>query len=162
MAEGGIRLGGAPSLWVEGRAEWVAVHWEEPETNERTLLGFGVPEAIASSITGYLQALRSMGPNDPRRMGALARAALPRALRQAGPGDDEVTFSWQGTKNDEPVREQTVPVSELEKWPGALAPVRVAGPGRDPPARPLRPELDPHRPGLCPVRFTLRRPRTAG
>jgi hypothetical protein len=120
MAEGGIRLGGAPSLWVEGRPEWVAVHWEEPETNARTLLGFAVPEAIASSITAYLQALRSMGPNDPAEW-VLSLAEPSRALfGKPGPEAGEVTFSWQGTKNDEPVREQMVPVSELEKWPGAL------------------------------------------
>jgi hypothetical protein len=121
MSEGGIRLGGAPSLWVEGRAEWVAVHWEEPVTNERTLLGFGVPEAIASSITGYLQELPSMSPNDAAEW-VLALEQPSRALfGKRGPGDDEVTFSWQGTKDEEPVREQNVPLSELEKWPGALA-----------------------------------------
>jgi hypothetical protein len=121
MAEGGIRLGGAPSLWVEGRAEWVAVHWEEPVTNARTLLGYGVPDAIASSITEYLEELPSMAKAGPAEW-VLSLEQPPRALfGKRGPGDDEVTFSWQGTKDDEVVREQTVPVSELEKWPDALA-----------------------------------------
>ena len=120
MAEGGIRLGGAPSLWVEGRAEYVAVHWEEPVTNERTLLGYGVPEAIASSIKEYLEELPSMSPNEGAEW-VLSLENPSRALYgKLGPEDGEVTFSWQGTKDDEPVREQMVPVTELEKWPGAL------------------------------------------
>jgi hypothetical protein len=120
MAEGGIRLGGAPSLWVEGRAEWVAVHWEEPGTNARTLLGFGVPDAIASSITGYLEEVPRMSSADPP-VWVLSLEEPSRALfGKLGPEDGEVTFSWQGTKDDEPVREQMVPVSELEKWPDAL------------------------------------------
>ena len=120
MAEGGIRLGGAPSLWVEGRAEWVAVHWEEPVTNARTLLGFGVPEAIASSITGYLEELPSLSTAAPAEW-VLSLEQPSRALfGKRGPGEDEVTFSWQGTNDDEVVREQIVPVSELEQWPGAL------------------------------------------
>ena len=120
MAEGGIRLGGAPSLWVEGRAEWVAVHWEEPVTNARTLLGYGVPEAIASSITGYLEELPSLSTAAPAEW-VLSLEQPSRALfGKRGPGEDEVTFSWQGTKDDEVIREQIVPVSELEQWPGAL------------------------------------------
>jgi hypothetical protein len=121
MAEGGIRLGGAPSLWVAGRAEWVAVHWEEPGTEAPTLLGYGVPESIAASITAYLQELPSMS----RSAGAewvLSLEEPSRALfGKPGPGDGEVLFTWQGTEADEPVREQMVPVSELEKWPEALA-----------------------------------------
>src|SRR5215831_13872087 len=121
MAEGGIRLGGAPSLWVEGRAEWVAVHWEEPVTNERILLGYGVPEAIASSITEYLEELPRMSPNAGAEW-VLSLESPSRALYgKLGPGDGDLTFTWQGTKEDEPVREQMVPVSELEKWPEALA-----------------------------------------
>jgi hypothetical protein len=121
VGEGGIRLGGAPSLWVAGRAEWVAVHWEEPGTEARTLLGYGVPESIASSITAYLQELPSMS----RSAGAewvLSLEDPSRALfGKPGPGESEVTFSWRGTEAEEPAREQMVPVSELEKWPGALA-----------------------------------------
>ena len=46
----------------------------------------------------------------------------PRALfGKRGPGDDEVTFTWQGTEDDAVLREQMVPVSELENWPDALA-----------------------------------------
>ncbi len=108
-------------MWVEGRAEWVAVHWEEPVTNERTLLGFGVPEAIAASITGYLQELPSMSPNDGAEWVLSLEQPSRGLFGKRGPGDDEVTFSWQGTKDEEPVREQTVPLSELEKWPSALA-----------------------------------------
>ena len=121
MSQGGIRLGGAPSLWVEGRAEWVAVHWEEPETNNRTLLGYGVPEGIASSITGYLKELPSMSTSASPEW-VLSLEEPPRALfGKRGPGDDEVTFTWQGTEDDAVVREQMVPVSELEMWPDALA-----------------------------------------
>jgi len=119
MAEGGIRLGGAPSLWISGRAEWVAVHFEGPG-EDPVLLGYGVPEAIASSITEYLEELPGMSAGDGAEW-VLSLEQPSRALYgKRGPGDDEVTFSWQGTKDDEPVREQMVPVSELEKWPGAL------------------------------------------
>ena len=121
MAEGGIRLGGAPSLWVEGRAEWVAVHWEEPGTNARTLLGYGVPDAISSTIVEYLKELPSKSPEDPAEW-VLSLEEPSRALfGKRGPGEDEVLFTWQGSKDEEPVREQMVPVSELEKWPEALA-----------------------------------------
>jgi hypothetical protein len=120
MAEGGIRLGGAPSLWVEGRAEWVAVHWEEPGTNARTLLGYGVPEAISSSVAAYLQELPSKSAKDQAEW-VLSLEEPSRALfGKRGPGDDEVTFTWQGTKDDEALREQMVPVGELQKWPEAL------------------------------------------
>ena len=119
MAEGGIRLGGAPSLWVSGRAEWVAVHYEAPG-EEPLLLGYGVPEAISSSIVEYLKELPSKSANEPAEW-VLSLTEPPRALyAKLGPGEDELTFSWQGTKDDEPVREQMVPVSELEKWPDAL------------------------------------------
>jgi hypothetical protein len=121
MAEGGIRLGGAPSLWVAGRAEWVAVHWEEPETEARTLLGYGVPESIASSITAYLQELPRMSPAAGAQW-VLTLEEPSRALfGKPGPREGEVTLSWQGAEDEEPVREQLVPVTELEKWPSALA-----------------------------------------
>ena len=120
MAEGGIRLGGAPSLWVSGRAEWVAVHFEDPGADEPVLLGYGVPESLSSSITEYLKELPGMSPSEGA-VWVLSLEDPSRALfGKRGPGDDEVTFTWQGTKDDEPVREQMVPVSELEKWPDAL------------------------------------------
>jgi hypothetical protein len=119
MAEGGIRLGGAPSLWVSGRAEWVAVHYEGPG-EDPVLLGYGVPEAISSSVVEYLKELPSKSANDPAEW-VLSLEQPPRALfSKLGPGEGELTFTWQGTKDDEPVREQMVPVSELEKWPEAL------------------------------------------
>jgi hypothetical protein len=97
------------------------VHWEEPETNNRTLLGYGVPGAIASSITGYLQELPSMSASGASEW-VLSLEEPSRALfGKRGPGEDEVTFTWQGTKDDDALREQMVPVSELEKWPDALA-----------------------------------------
>jgi hypothetical protein len=119
MAEGGIRLGGAPSLWVSGRAEWVAVHYEGPG-EDPVLLGYGVPEAIASSVVEYLEELPSKSAADPAEW-VLSLMEPSRALfSKLGPGEGELTFFWQGTKDDEPVREQMVPVSELEKWPEAL------------------------------------------
>jgi hypothetical protein len=120
MAEGGIRLGGAPSLWVSGRAEYVAVHFEDPSADEPVLLGYGVPESLSAQITDYLKELPDMSPND----GAVWVLSLENPSRalfgKLGPEDGQLTFSWQGTKADEPVLEQMVPVSELEKWPGAL------------------------------------------
>ena len=119
MAEGGIRLGGAPSLWVSGRAEWVAVHFEGPGADP-VLLGYAVPESLSSSITEWVKELPSKSPNDPAEW-VLTLEEPSRALfGKRGPGEDEVTFTWQGTKDDDALREQMVPVSELEKWPDAL------------------------------------------
>ena len=119
MAEGGIRLGGAPSLWVSGRSEWVAVHYEGPG-EDPVLLGYAVPEALSSSITEWLKELPSKSAHEPAEW-VLSLEQPSRALfGKLGPGEGEVTFTWQGTKDEEPVRVQMVPVSELEKWPGAL------------------------------------------
>jgi hypothetical protein len=119
MAEGGIRLGGAPSLWVSGRAEYVAVHFEGPD-EDPVLLGYAIPESLSTSITDWVKELPSKSVGDPAEW-VLSLENPSRALfGKRGPGDDEVLFTWQGTKAEEPVREQMVPVAELEKWPGAL------------------------------------------
>jgi hypothetical protein len=119
MAEGGIRLGGAPSLWVSGRAEWVAVHWEGPD-GDPVLLGYAVPESLSSSIVEYLKVLPSKSASEPAEW-VLSLEQPSRALfGKVGPGEGQVTFTWQGTEDDSSMREQMVPVVELEKWPAAL------------------------------------------
>src|SRR4051794_3779766 len=105
MAEGGIRLGGAPSLWVSGRPEWVAVHFEGPG-EEPILLGYSVPESLSSSITAWVKELPAKSPEDPAEW-VLSLEEPSRALfGKRGPGEDEVTFTWQGTKDDNALREQ--------------------------------------------------------
>jgi hypothetical protein len=120
MSEGGVRLGGSPSLWIEGSGQWVAVTWEEPGPDTRHLLGYGVPEAISSSVTGYLESLKTASPDEPAQW-VLSLERPSRALfGKPGPGADEVTLYWQEAADGSAAVEQTVPMSELELWPGAL------------------------------------------
>jgi hypothetical protein len=97
----------------------VAVHFEGPG-EEPILLGYAVPESLSSSLTAWLTELPAKSPEDPAEW-VLSLEDPSRALfGKRGPADDEVTFTWQGTKDDTALREQMVQVSELEKWPEAL------------------------------------------
>ena len=117
--EGAIRLAGSPSLWVDGSSQWVSVEWEEGDT--RHPLGSGVPEAISSSITGYLEAVRSGTVSADYTEWVLSLAGPVRALQgKPGPGADEVTFIWQTASDGSEGVQQTVTLAELASWPGAL------------------------------------------
>ena len=121
MAEGAIRLGGLPSLMIEGSAQWVSVSWEEQGSNELHLLGSAVPEAMSSSIKGFLEALRagSVRPDYSEWVLSLSNPARP-LEGKPGPGEGEVTLLWQTARDGTPGVEQMVPMSELEQWPNAL------------------------------------------
>src|SRR5689334_10572998 len=92
--EGAIRLAGSPSLYVEGSPQWVSVAWEDGGT--RHPLGSGVPEALSSSITGFLEAIRTGAVTSESAEWVLSVARPNRALfGKPGPGDGEVSLIWQ-------------------------------------------------------------------
>ncbi len=117
--EGAIRLAGTPSLYVEGSSQWVSVAWEEGDTKHP--LGSGVPEAISSSITGYLKAVQAGSVSDKYMEWVLSLTNPIRALQgRPGPGSGEVTFIWQSANDGSAGVEQKVTLEELATWPGAL------------------------------------------
>jgi hypothetical protein len=118
--EGAVRLAGSPSLYVEGSSQWVSVAWEEGENKH--LLGSGVPDAISSSIVGYLDALRSGSLSDDSLEWVLSLSNPVRVLQaKPGPGADQVSFFWEKPNEDAAsVLKQMVTVEQLATWPGAL------------------------------------------
>jgi hypothetical protein len=117
--EGAVRLEGRPSLLVEGSAQWVSVSWEED--GKLHPLGSGVPDALSSSIAGYLKSLAdgSLSPTYSEWVLSLTRPV--RALQaRPRPGADEVTLQWQAANDGTAGVEQTVTRAQLETWPAAL------------------------------------------
>ena len=117
--EGAVRLAGSPSLYVEGSSQWVSVAWEDGDAKRP--LGSGVPEALSSSITGFLEAIRTGAVTSESAEWVLSVAGPNRALfGKPGPGDGEVSLIWQQAADGTDGVTQTVTVSDLEAWPGAL------------------------------------------
>jgi hypothetical protein len=117
--EGAVRLAGSPSLYVEGSSQWVSVAWEEGDTKHP--LGSGVPEAISSSITGFVKALQAGSISSDYTEWVLSLTNPVRALQgKPGPGADQVTLLWQAANDGSTGVEQTVTMEELASWPGAL------------------------------------------
>ena len=120
MAEGEVQLGGSPSLYVEGNANWVTVSWEDPDTGERNLLGGGVPEAIASTLADYLKGMPERGRHDPAEW-VLSLEDPPRALfARFGDSADELALFWQEAGGGTLTLHQTAPIAEVEAWCKAL------------------------------------------
>jgi hypothetical protein len=116
-----VRLGGLPSLWIEGSAQWISVAWEEAGSGTQHLLGSGIPEALSASITGFLEAIRSGDITAESAEWVLSLSNPSRALfGKPGPGDGEVSLIWQEALDGTEGVTQTVPMVELEAWPGAL------------------------------------------
>jgi hypothetical protein len=117
--EGAVRLAGSPSLYVEGSSQWVSVAWEEGNT--RHPLGSGVPEALSSSITGFLEAIRTGAVTSESAEWVLSVSRPNRALfGKPGPGDGDVSLIWQAGADGTEGVTQTVTVADLETWPGAF------------------------------------------
>ncbi len=90
---------------------------------------------------------RTTAPNGCSRSSSPSRALFGKR----GPGDDEVTFSVAGDEGRGARPGADRPPERAREVAGRARPVRVAGPGRDPPPGPLRPQL-----------IRSRRPRTGG
>jgi hypothetical protein len=117
--EGAVRLTGLPSLYVEGSSQWVTVAWEDGDT--RHPLGAGVPEALSSSITGFLEAIRSGAVTSESAEWVLSVSGPNRALfGKPGPDGGEVSLIWQPAADGTEGVTQTVTLADLETWPGSL------------------------------------------
>jgi hypothetical protein len=95
------------------------VAWEDGD--KKHPLGSGVPEAISSSVAGFVKALQD-GSISPEYMEWVLSLTNPvRALNgKRGPGDGQVTLFWQTANDGSAGVEQTVTLEELASWPGAL------------------------------------------
>ena len=118
--EGGVRLGGSPSLWVEGSGNWVSVSWEEAGTDAKHLLGSGVPEAISAGLAGFLQELPNLDASEPAEWVLSLDGPVRALFAKPGPTDGELSLFWQEAADGSAAVQQTAPVSEVEAWCRAL------------------------------------------